>query len=84
MPGVAARAVAFAAIMAAGLCGLLIGSSLVRLLCRGSCAVAAGLAGLAGAAVAATGVAVVSVLVLRAMGEWSAGPRGGASSGDPG
>lgn len=74
LPGVRARVIAFAVIMLAGLCGLLIGSSLVRLLCRGDCATATGLGGLVGAVLAALGVAVVSVLVLRAMGEWKAGP----------
>jgi len=70
LPAVHARAVAFAAILVAGLFGFLIGSALVRIQCRGSCGAAVGYGGLAGALIAAGGVAVVSVLVLRAMGEW--------------
>ncbi|MGQ0745139.1 MAG: hypothetical protein ACT4OS_12580 [Acidimicrobiales bacterium] len=72
LPGVAARVIAFAAVAAAGLCGLLIGSSLAGLGCSSSCDLARGVGGLVGAAMAAGGVAVVSVLVLRAMGEWKA------------
>jgi len=62
LPPVKARAVAFAAIVVAGLCGLLIGASLVRIQCSG------------GGVLGASGVAVVAVLVLRAMGEWQVGP----------
>lgn len=76
--------VAFAAILVAGLCGLLIGSSLVRLLCRGNCAVPTGLGGLVGAVLGAGGVAVVSVLVLRAMGEWQSRSPGGPRADDRG
>ena len=78
LPSVKARAVAFAAILVAGLCGLLIGRALVDVQCRGDCAVAEGVASLVGAVVAAAGVAVVAVLVLRAMSEWRA--RGGSPS----
>ena len=72
----AARAVAFAAILVAGICGLLIGRALVDIQCEGDCGVATGVAGLVGGAVAAAGVAVLAVLVLRAMSEWKA--RGGS------
>lgn len=72
LPSVRARAVAFAAIVVAGLCGLLIGRALVLLQCEGSCATSAGLGGLAGAVAGAGGVAVVAVLVLRAMSDWQA------------
>jgi hypothetical protein len=64
--------VAFAAIVVAGLCGLLIGKALVDVQCKGDCSTAAGVGALAGALVGAGGVAVVAVLVLRAMGEWRA------------
>ena len=68
--------VAFVAICVAGLSGLLIGMALVRVQCRGDCAVPEGLGALVGAVVAALGVAVIAVLVLRAMGEWRAGGGG--------
>jgi hypothetical protein len=74
LPEVKARAVAFVTILVAGLCGGLIGSSLVRLQCSGECSIAIAFGGLVGAVSAAAGVAVVCVLVLRAMGEWQAGP----------
>jgi len=70
LPGVRARVVAFVAILTAGLCGLLIGSSLTRFACRGDCDLLIGIVGLIAAVAAAGGVATVSVLVLRAMGEW--------------
>ncbi len=72
LPPARARAVAFAAILVSGLCGLLIGKALVDVQCRGDCGVASGLGALVGAVLAAGGVAVVAVLVLRAMGEWKA------------
>ncbi len=74
LPTVKARAVAFLTIVVGGLCGLLIGAALVRIQCSGSCSTPAGLGALAGAVLGAGGVAVVAVLVLRAMGEWRAGP----------
>ena len=70
LPSRRARALAFAAILVAGVSGGLIGSSFVNLQCRGDCTTPSGIGALVGAAVAATGVAVVCVLVLRAMGEW--------------
>jgi hypothetical protein len=66
--------VAFVAILVGGLCGFLIGRALVVVQCSGDCEVPAGLAALGGAVLAAAGVAVVAVLVLRATGEWRAGP----------
>ncbi|MCA1692080.1 MAG: hypothetical protein ABR540_08105 [Acidimicrobiales bacterium] len=72
LPSVGARLVAFAAILVAGICGLLIGRALVVIQCDGDCAVASGLAAAFGGVAAAGGVAVVAVLVLRAMGEWRA------------
>ena len=67
-----ARAVAFLAIVLAGVCGLLIGRALVEVQCTGSCTTAAGVGAVVGAVLAAGGVAVVAVLVLRAMSEWKA------------
>ena len=72
LPSVGARAIAFAAILVAGLSGLLIGKALVDVQCDGDCAVPAGLGAVGGAVFAAGGVAVVAVLVLRAMSEWKA------------
>ncbi|HEX5365042.1 MAG TPA: hypothetical protein VFW63_00040 [Acidimicrobiales bacterium] len=70
LPSTAARVLAFASILAGGLCGGLIGWALVDLQCEGDCGAVTGGAALAGAVVGAAGVAVVAVLALRAMGEW--------------
>jgi hypothetical protein len=70
LPSVRARVLAFAAIVLAGLAGGLIASSFVHLTCHGNCGTAQGVGAVAGAVFAAGGVAIVSVLVLRAMGEW--------------
>ncbi|MDQ3680760.1 MAG: hypothetical protein M3378_09525 [Actinomycetota bacterium] len=70
LPSARARALAFAAILVAGVCGGLIGASLVNIQCTGDCATPSGLAAIVVAVVCAGGVALVSVLVLRAMGEW--------------
>jgi hypothetical protein len=70
LPSVRARWLAFGAILFAGAVGALIGSSFVHLTCHGTCGTAQGAGAVVGAAFAAGGVAVVSVLVLRAMGEW--------------
>jgi hypothetical protein len=70
LPSARARALAFAAILVAGVCGGLIGASLVNIQCKGNCATPSGIAAVFGALVCAGGVAIVSVLVLRAMGEW--------------
>lgn len=82
LPPVAARALAFVAILVGGLCGGLIGWSVTDLQCgpphgkgvevtaERDCAVWDGIGGLAGASVGAGGTGVVSVLVLRAMAEW--------------
>ena len=72
LPSARARALAFLAILVAGVCGALIGYSLVDLQCRGSCTTPSGIAAVLGALCAAGGVSVVAVLVLRAMGEWKA------------
>lgn len=70
LPSVQARALAFGAILIAGICGGLIGFSAVRVGCHGSCATPEGIGGLTGALFATVGVSVIAVLVLRAMGEW--------------
>lgn len=70
IPPVAARAIAFAAILLGGLAGGLIGFALVDLQCDGECTLAKGLGLLAGALLCAIGMAIVAVLALRAMGEW--------------
>jgi hypothetical protein len=70
LPSVQARALAFLAILVAGICGALIGFAFVRLQCHGNCSTPKGLGALGGGAFAAGGVAVVAVLTLRAMGEW--------------
>ncbi len=74
LPPVRARAVAFVAILVGGVCGLLIGLSLVSIQCDGDCATAEGVGALSGAVLGAGGVAIVAVLVLRAMAEWQARP----------
>ena len=70
LPSPFARAVAFAAILVAGLCGALIGWSFVDLQCTGSCTTPGGIGAIVGGTISAVGVAVVAVLTLRAMGEW--------------
>ncbi len=70
LPSVTARVVAFAAILAGGAAGGLIGYSFLELQCDGDCTVAAGLALVGGALVTSVGVAVVAVLSLRALVEW--------------
>jgi hypothetical protein len=78
LPPVLARALAFAAILIAGLCGGLIGWSVIDLQCapdrearaERDCTVWSGIGGLTGATVGAGGTGIVSVLVLRAMAEW--------------
>jgi hypothetical protein len=70
IPPVAARVVAFVVILLGGLAGGLIGFALVDLQCDGDCALARGIGLLVGAVMSAGGMAIVSVLALRAMGEW--------------
>ena len=71
LPPQAARLLALAAIVIAGVCGGLIGWKVTDLSMSGDDQLIPALVGLAGAAFAAGGVAIVSVLVLRAMGEWN-------------
>jgi hypothetical protein len=70
IPPVTARVIAFAAILLGGLAGGMIGFALVDLQCDGDCSLAKGLGILAGSLICAIGMAIVSVLALRAMGEW--------------
>ena len=70
IPPVAARVIAFVAILLGGLAGGLIGFALVDLQCEGDCAIPKGLGLLGGAVMCAGGMAIVGVLALRAMGEW--------------
>lgn len=72
LPSAGARALAFGAILIAGLCGALIGFAIVDLQCGGDCGALAGLGAVVGGVAGAAGVAVIAVLVLRAMGEWKA------------
>jgi hypothetical protein len=71
LPSPAARLLAFAAIVVAGVCGGLIGWKVTALQIDDDGSLLPGLVGLLGAAFAAGGVAIVSILVLRAMGEWN-------------
>ena len=66
-----ARVLAFSAVILASLCGGLMGFALGRLQWGDDLSVGIIVAGAAGSALAATGVAVVCVLVLRAMSEWT-------------
>ena len=70
LPSPRARAVAFASILLAGLCGALIGWSFVDLQCHGDCTTPGGIGAIVGGLSGAGGVAVVAVLTLRAMAEW--------------
>ena len=70
IPPVAARVVAFVAILLGGLAGAFIGFALVDIQCEGDCGLPKGLGLLVGAVTCAGGMAIVAVLALRAMGEW--------------
>ena len=70
IPPVTARVIAFVVIVLGGLAGGLIGFALVDLQSDGEASVAKGFGLLVGAVVCAGGMAIVSVLALRAMGEW--------------
>ncbi|MBK5332790.1 MAG: hypothetical protein JJD93_12510 [Ilumatobacteraceae bacterium] len=70
LPAPTARLAAFVAILLGGLAGGLIGYTLVKLQCHGTCAAQRGVGALVGAVIAALGMSVVAVLVLRALGEW--------------
>lgn len=70
LPSPRARGAAFVAILLGGFAGGLIGYTLVKLQCDGSCATPLGIGMLIGAVTAAGGMSIVAVLVLRAVGEW--------------
>lgn len=70
LPSRAARLTAYAAVLFGGLAGGLIGYALVDVQCTGSCDTPLGLGLFVGAVVTAGGMSIVSVLVLRALGEW--------------
>jgi hypothetical protein len=70
LPSPLARALAFAAILLAGLAGGMIGWAFVDLQMSGERAAWPAVGAAVGAIVAATGTAIIAVLVLRAMGEW--------------
>jgi hypothetical protein len=70
IPPVTARVIAFVAILLGGLAGGMIGFALVDIQCDGDCSMAKGIGILVGSLVCAIGMAIVSVLALRAMGEW--------------
>lgn len=70
VPPRAARALAFVAILVAGLCGGLIGWAVTDIQVDAENSPLPAIGGVVGAIVAAAGVAVVAVLTLRAMTEW--------------
>lgn len=70
LPSTGARLLSFAAIVFAGICGGLIGWKVTDLQVEDAGYIA-GIGGLVGAVIAAGGVGIVTVLVMRAMGEWT-------------
>ena len=62
LPPPRARVAAFVAILVGGLAGGLIGYTLVKLQCHGTCATQRGLGALSGAIIAAIGMSIVAVL----------------------
>jgi hypothetical protein len=70
LPSPIARAIAFVAILLGGLAGGLIGWAFVAIQATGDYEVWAALGAYIGAVAGAGGTAVISVLGLRAMGEW--------------
>ena len=70
LPSPVARAVAFAAILLGGLAGGLIGWAFLALQTSSGSDVVSAIGAYVGAVAGATGTAVISVLALRAMGEW--------------
>ena len=70
LPSTTARILAYLAILLGGLAGGTIGYALVDVMCEGDCGLPLGLGIFVGSIVTAGGTAIVSVLVLRALGEW--------------
>jgi len=71
LPSVLARALAFSAVIIAGICGGLMGLALGRLQWDKTEQAWIILVSIVGSISASVGVAIVAVLVLRAMAEWS-------------
>ncbi len=74
LPSQLARVLAFGAILIGGACGALIGYGVVRVQYPVGHTFAKAVGAIISALIVAIGIAVLSVLVLRAMGEWRA-PR---------
>lgn len=70
LPPQTARAIAFAMIVIVGVLGAILGYALGNATCTDDCSLKAGSFLLIGAVAGALGSAVMSVLALRAMGEW--------------
>lgn len=70
LPSSGARIAAFIAIITGGIFGAVIGYTLVRLQCDGSCDSERGIGIFLGALICAIGMSIGAVLVLRAVGEW--------------
>jgi hypothetical protein len=70
IPPRVARTIAFVAVLAGGLLGGVLGHAIIAVQCTGDCAVPNGIGLLTGSVLTASGMAIVSVLALRAMGEW--------------
>lgn len=70
IPSPVARGIAFVAILVCALAGASIGYSMVDIQCSGQCGTPLGIGIFIGAVIGAAGMSVVSVLVLRAVGEW--------------
>ena len=71
LPSVLARALAFAAIVIAAVCGGLAGYATTALQCSGGCVAPEFGGAVIGALTAAAGVAALAALVLRSMSEWA-------------
>lgn len=72
LPSAWARALAFAAVVLAGLCGGLVGWAVANFQCVDSCETISAVGAVVGTLISSGGVAIIAVLVLRAMSEWNA------------
>lgn len=72
IPSVGARIGAVLVIVTAGGLGGLLGYLLIDVQCRGECGAQLGVGVLIGSVLTALGTAVVTILALRAMGDWRA------------
>lgn len=75
LPSVRARIIAFVAIFLGGGLGGAIGYWFADIQCTGSCTTVSGFSMLGGTLLVAVGTAVISVLSLRALAEWTASGR---------